>query len=290
MLLGLGGCADDLLPGETVLGAELPVEAEFGEPDSRLGEVLAARDGRLAAAAPGLPGVWVEGAWSEGNGQWVGWRGEELVRVGIREAVIGEESAPELSRGSTFAVSETAVYFATDRELFRQGGGSVAVVGVQALAASETRVVALVCDEGCGLRAWNPELTAEVAAPDLPAGEGGALALDGDGLCAGDPELADTRGAGRVACEDGRDAEGVEGEHLGLAIGAGYAAGVFNKHAVPERGRIVPLAGGEVLVLEGGAVGQPLRVAGGGGWLFVGSPYQPHEGGSTGAVYTVALP
>lgn len=286
----LGGCADDLLPGETVLGVELLVEVEYGEADSRLGQVLAAREGHIAAAAPGLPGVWADGEWSEGNGQWVGWRGEALVRVGVREAVIGEVAAPELSRGSVWASSEGAVYFATDRDLHRQGGGSVEVAGVTALAASDTRVVAMVCASSCQLRAWSVDLAAELAAPALPAGVGGALSLEGDVLCASDPELDLSRGAGRVACEDGREIEGLPGEHLGASIGGGYTAGVFNKHDVPERGRIVPLAGGEVYVVEGGALGQPLRVAGGGGWLFVGSPYQPHEGGSAGAVYLVELP
>jgi hypothetical protein len=286
----LAACAEDLLPGETVLLSELPAEVVYGAEDSRFGEVLAARDGRLAAAAPGLPGVWVEGAWSEGNGQWVGWQGDALVRVGLREAVIGELAAPELSLGARFAATEGAVYFATDRALRRYDGASVEVVGIEALAASPTRVVALVCAEACALRAWDAELGAELATPDLPAGEGGALSLDDDVLCAGDPELDQSKGAGRVECEDGRAVEGIAGDHLGLSIGGGHAAGLFNKHDVPERGRLVPLAGGEVLVVEGGAVSQPLRVAGGEGWLFVGSPFQTHAGGSAGAVFTVALP
>jgi hypothetical protein len=197
-----------------------------------------------------------------------------------------------LIHGDTFATSREAVYWADERGIRRLEGGRVEVEGVVAMAADETRVVAIVCQESCELRAWTPALepAPEPVDPGLVAGEGGALSLEGGVLCSGDPALRDDDGAGRVTCEDGRSAVGAVGDHLGLAIGGGYAAGAFNKWVVPGRGRLVPLEGGEVLVVERGAVGQPFRLAGGEGRLFVGAPFAAHEGVATGAVYTVELP
>ncbi len=284
------GCTDDLLPGETVLGAELAVAVEYGEPDSRFGEVLAWREGSLAVAAPGLPAVWLDGEWEPGPALWVGWQGEELVRVGVQEADVAGVDISTVARGDWFAASSSSLYFATDTQLHRFDGASVEVAGIVALAASDSRVAAIVCGESCAVQTWDADLAASLPAPALPAGLGGALTLEGDLLCSGDPDLATDDAPGRVACEDGREVEGAVGDHLGGAIGGGYAAGSFNKWVVPPRGRLVPLDGGEVLVVERGAVGQPFRLAGGDGVLIVGAPYQPHEGRSTGAVVTVPLP
>lgn len=140
----------------------------------------------------------------------------------------------------------------------------------------------------CAIRVLNlsrPPEEAEVV--DLPAVSDGALAWDNDSLCASDPQLDLDEGAGFVVCTDGRRVEGLPGDHLGLAMGGGFAIGTFNKWIVPARTRIVPLNDGAVLAIEYGAEGQPNTIAGDDNVLVVGAPYEMHAGGNAGAVHLV---
>jgi hypothetical protein len=104
----------------------------------------------------------------------------------------------------------------------------------------------------------------------------------------GDPRWDEPEAGGTVYAEDGREIEGLPGDHLGAAIGGGYTAGTFNKWVVPARGRVVPLDGGIVFDLEVGAEIQPILV-GGGDPLVVGAPYHPADGVPAGAVVVVPL-
>lgn len=290
------GCTDDLLPGESVVGTDIAAEVTYGEPDDRLGDSLAWNGSVMAAAAPGRPGVLLGGEVVEGPGAWVGYWGEALVRVGPSGATrdgeaLGESEA--LGRASALAASSVGLYYASATAVHRYGGERVAVAGVIALAADETRVVALVCEPAvdCVVEAFTPELVP--AGPVLVAGErlvGGAdgiLALEAGVVCVGDPELDRDDAGGRVRCEDGRELVGGQGDHVGRGIAAGYAAGVFNRWMVPPRARVWPIDGGEVLVVEVGAEGQVLTLAGDADTLFIGAPFHPRGGQPSGAVFTV---
>ncbi|MFZ5476333.1 MAG: hypothetical protein ACOZNI_06105, partial [Myxococcota bacterium] len=130
-------------------------------------------------------------------------------------------------------------------------------------------------------------LTGEPLDIDLAAGEGGDVG-EWDGVAwAGDPQLDDDDGAGRVCSEAGDCVEGLAGDHLGAAIGGGFAAGSFNKWIVPARARVVPLHGGIVYAMEEGAEIQPLTLDGDDATLIVGAPYHPAHGEPSGVVVEV---
>jgi hypothetical protein len=109
-----------------------------------------------------------------------------------------------------------------------------------------------------------------------------------DGVAwAGDPEEEIPDGGGSVCAEDGRCVHGLVGDHLGAAIGGGFAAGAFNKWVVPARGRVVPLGAGTTYAIERGGENQPLAVAGDGDTLVVGHGQYPAGESPGGAVVTL---
>lgn len=290
VLAWLSGCGDDLLPGELVLGVEVPATVTYGDAESRFGAALAWNGVALAVAAPGAGEVTVGADTSGGPANLVAWVGTELVRVGAGAATVGEADAPELAGAAAIVAFDDALYFGDDSGVGRLGGWRVSLPGVRAVAADDERVLVLACAETCQVAALSTDSGAPLELEEaLGGGEGGAVSLAAGLACAGDPDLDDPDGAGRVSCEGGLQVEGAPGEHLGQAIGAGYAAGTFDKWIVPPRARIVPLAGGGIFVLESGAENQPLVLAGDEGHLFVGDPFHPHAGLPSGAVFAVEL-
>ncbi len=294
--MALGACGDDLLPGEVVLGAERSATFVYGEPGDRLGEAVAWDGTAPASAAPGRPALWRDG-WSDGPSAWVGFWGAHEVRVGpgaawLDGAAVDEAWVPKLVQAEARAASALGVFTLADGVLHRvDTAQSVDVPDATALAADTERVVVLTCadSEPCGVAAFDGDLQplGAPAAPDgslLLGGSGGAVALDEGVVCVGDPRLDLDEGAGEVRCEDGRGAVGEPGDHLGTTLAAGHAAGTFNRRLLPPRARIVPLDGGEVLVLDVGAEGQPLYLAGDAGTVVVGAPYHPHGGAPAGAL------
>ncbi len=297
MALFLMGCTEDLLPGESVVGAEVLAEVTYGEPDDRLGETLTWNGSVLAAAAPGGPAVLVDGERLEGPGAWVGYWGERLVRIGPAGATADGEplgKLEELAGAVALAASSVSLYYAGRTHIRGYDGWAIPVSGVEALAADDERVVALVCepDGACVVEAFDPDLSP--LGPVLGDGEpltGGAdgvVVIEDGVVCVGDPELQLDDAGGRVSCEDGRELRGAQGDHVGRGIAAGYAAGVFNRSVVPPRARIWPLDGGEVLVVEVGAEGQVLTLVGDADTLFIGAPFHPRGGQPSGAVFTVS--
>lgn len=293
------GCGDDLLSAESVLGVDVPVEATYGGETSELGSSVAWSGSSWAAAAPGAGEVWVDGEVTAtgdappASAAFVGWMGEALVRAGPGGAVVNGEVLPELS-GSVFAVSSYGLFAWSEGTLTLNGGGSAPVAGVQGLTTDTAQVLALVCSGACEPMGWVLMESLDLVPlfgfgeAEGAGGPGGAIAIDFGAVCVGNPRLDDPDGAGSVTCSDGRHIEGEPGDHLGIAIGGGYAAGTFNKWVVPPRARILPLDGGEVLVLEEGAENQPIALAGDESTLIIGAPFHPRDGMPSGAVFVVS--
>lgn len=290
-------CSSDLVPGESILGVDRPVDVVYGGEQSELGSSVAWNGSSWAAAAPGAGEVWVDGeATATGDAPpasaaFVGWMGESLVRAGPGGVVLEGEWLAGMG-GTVFATSELGVFAWEAGELATSGGLVVAVAAVQALGADDEHVVALACDGACQPTGWlvGAQFYTMGGWEDLliAGGSGGAIAFDQGAVCVGDPQLDDPDGAGSVTCDDGRFIQGEPGDHLGSAIGGGYAAGTFNKWVVPPRVRVAPLDGGEVFVLEEGAENQPIALAGDESTLIIGAPFHPHAGMPSGAVFTVS--
>ena len=286
------GCSADLLPDESVLGVDVPANVVVGEAGSEFGASVAWNGTSWAAAAPGAGEVWVDGEVAEGDSlfAWVGWWGDQLARGGQAGVVVEGLDLPPLP-GVLFAASPAGVFSWSDDQLRGWEGASAVLSGVVALGTDETGVAALVCEAECSVLSASLDLVeAQVAlfsGASVAGGLGGAVAFDNAAICVGDPELDVPDGAGSVSCTDGRFIEGEPGDHLGQAIGGGFTAGTFNKWIVPPRARLVPLSGGEVLVLEVGAENQPIRLSGDLTALIVGSPFHPHDGLPAGAVFVV---
>lgn len=260
-----------------MIGADVAAEWTYGEGGDRLGESVALGPG-VAIAAPGAETAWVDGVASAGPASWIGWWGDRFVRIGVDgEVYVDDVAAGEVPNAKVWAVGDAGIVWASKSAMGLLDGWEVEVNGVGALAVG-TRVVARV---GAAVRAWDLDGT-EVPI-ELDAGDGGAVAEWEGVVWAGDPADTIADGAGRVCAEDGRCVDGEPGDHLGRAIGGGYAVGEFNKWIVPARARVVPLDGGQVYAMEVGAEVQPLAVAGDGTRVVVGAPYYPVDGEPAGA-------
>lgn len=286
--LGLVACAAPLLPGEEVVGVDRVATFTFGAAGSRLGASVAARADAWLASAPGAGTTWKDGVETDVPSAWVGWWGIREVRVDAT----GEASVDGVPRWSVadaeaWAAGPDGVAVATAAGIrVLEPARDLPVRGARALAWGEGRLLALVCDDTCGGYAW--DLDGNALGRFADGGEGGAVG-EWDGVAwAGAPAWDDPEAPGRVCAEDGTCREGLPGDHLGAAIGGGFAAGTFNKWVVPARARLVPLGGGDTLVIEEGAELQPLHLAGEpDGPLVVGAPYMAAGGQPAGAVVEV---
>jgi hypothetical protein len=283
----LGGCTASLLPGERVLGVDLPVEVSPGSPGDLLGAAVAGYGDDWLAAAPGADATWRTGVREPGSSAWVGWWGDAAVRVDLAGGVFVEDALQfEVTGAVAWAAGPHGVLVATGAGIeVLDTALSIPVRGVQSVAWGADRILAVVCQEVCEGRAWARDGAA--LGPFAPAGHGGAVAEWEGTAWAGAPAWDRDEGEGEACSEDGRCVRGLPGDHLGAAIGGGYVTGTFNRWIVPPRARIVSLGGGETLVLETGAEGQPLSL-GGGAPLLIGAPYMPARGAPAGAVLVVS--
>ena len=273
------GCFVPLVD-ERVIGVDVPAVERFGGPDSRLGAQVAAHDESWAAAGMGcaiVDGVAVEGL------VYAGWWDDALVTADAAgQWWIDGVSQPPVVGARRWAAGAAGVAVWDGATVWFPDGSAVERDAVQALAVGVGAVHLLDCSDGCSASSW----VGGVPVATWAAGAGGAIdEWDGEAW-AGDPEPDD--GAGRVCTADGRCVIGEPGDHLGLAVGGGYAGGTFNKWIVPGRARFVPLGDGPVYALEVGAENQPHALAGDEGTLVFGAPYYPHGGGPTGMVAVVA--
>ncbi len=291
--LALLGCTDPLVV-ERIIGVDIASVVYEGTENARLGASVA-YDGRVAATAPGVGCVELDGEGIPGPSQWVGFVDGEVARAGDGELWLGE-ARHDAGTARAFAAGDTAVFLGGTAGVWTVPGGPVdiAVAAVEALAVDGSRLATRSRDAGaggCRVVLWSlAETTPSGEEVSIPCSADGALAFVDGALCAGDPELADDVGTGTVGCDDGRAFRGEPGDHLGRAIGGGYAAGSFNKWLVPGLARLVPLRGGPLLALEEGAENQPHALAGDAGTLVVGAPYYAAGSLPTGAVFVVALP
>ncbi|MSP55998.1 MAG: hypothetical protein EXR69_10400 [Myxococcales bacterium] len=294
-MLFLLACAADLLPGEVVVGADVPADVWHGAPGERFGASIAGIGQAILAAAPGVPAL----KELEAGGTladvglpavWVGLGAGGVYAAGIDGTVWVEGIERFRVPGAIgFAVGDDGVVVGT-REGWElpESGVRLALAHVSAVGVGVGRVLGVVCDPECAGRAW--DLQGNALAIELPAGEGGAIAEWAGTAWAGDPQNDVPDGAGRVCNEMGDCIEGYVGDHLGRAFGGGYAVGTFNKWVVPARARFVPLGGGDVLALESGAEDQPLAAAGDDATVWLGAPYYEADGEQGGAVFGVQRP
>jgi hypothetical protein len=286
----LAGCADDLLPGESILGVDVPAVFTTGGARDQLGAEVAWSGDSWLATAPGAGQVWRDGVATDAPAADAGFWGQHVVTVSREGEVFvdGEPAGAAEGAPAAVAIGAPGVAVATaDAIALRDPEGLRAEVridlrGVTSLAWGEERLLGLVCDPTCEGRVWSRE--GEDLGGFADGGEGGAVGEWHGRAWVGDPQLTDPDGAGLVRSEDGDVVAGAVGDHLGAAIGAGRAAGTFNKWVVPARARLVPLEGGEVLSMEIGAENQPIRLAGDDDVLVVGAPFYPANGHPSGAV------
>lgn len=289
----LAACGGDLLPGEAVLGEEVPAVVLSGEAGSRYGAALAV--GRRASgeraigiAAPDAGRVEVrgddgallwqaEGGWGLGVG--LAWLDGAPVGLSPGEGIVRfDPEGPVLLR---------AVPAARDLAVCPDGSLLVVTRADEAVACGpDGRTLELRCadDGACEVR-----LDGAVVGPALP---GGDVGFDGEVACWGVLDLDDEAGPGEVRCEDGRAVAGIAGEHLGVALGQGWAAGTFTKWEVPARGRAVPLGGltpdgQQAWIVDRAAEATALAVEAGEGLVLVGVPGYLGRSAGEGRVYVV---
>ncbi len=282
--LALLACTDQLV-SELIVGVDVAADTTVGGPNDRLGASVALHD-VVAVAAPGKGTVIEGGIATDGPSSWVGYVDGQLARGGADALWIGEEEFP-VTGARAYAVGTNEVFVATAGTLYSYPSATVFFEGkITGVAVVDGRpVVRLDTAQGCVIRALDT-----ATEYDLPCAAEGALAVENGALCAGDPQVDDDEGAGVVGCDDGATWVGERGDHLGRAIGGGYAMGSFNKWLVPARARAVPLGDGPVLALELGAENQPHALAGDGESLVIGAPYYPASGMPSGAAFVVRLP
>lgn len=290
LLLWLGGCAADLLPGESVLGDEVPAVIVEGTAGSQLGAAVAIgwdADGErsILVAAPGAgevralnargrtewthegePGLGTRVGWADGV-PWAWSPGLGILRLD------GQPPASDWSLPGATAVDVCAD--GTPRSV--TGRGEDVVCGDELEA--RTTCQGAQCDV--------ERITAEGVSRVGTTSAGSALAIVDGELCWGDARLGKETAPGGIQCESDQSRRGLDGDHLGLSIGGARTAGVFNRHITPPRARIVPLDGGEVWVVDRAAEGSRIHLAGSAGLTVVGVPGFGAQQAEEGRVYII---
>ena len=264
------GCKD-LTPGEEVLGDE--VAAFVVQGPEGFGKAVALHGGRLLASNPLQLGDW--------RGSMKGLDSSEVRRIGLTDdgPWVWHREGAEILWGEHLDQSSTVGEITSiDR---CPDGTFVSTVGVgESVACSQYGVLRTRCEaDRCEVQIDDGPVLDEVS-------PGGAVAWLDDRACWGDPRLEDERAAGRVACDDGLERIGMDGDHLGLSIGGGRAAGRFNRHIVPPRLRIVPLGEGTVWLVDRAAENSRVSLSMDGQHTAVGVP-SFRQGPASGRIYVV---
>lgn len=279
-LLPLAACAADLLPGERVLGDEIPAVVIDGTPRAELGASVALGPGGLLAGAPGDGTVHLHDL--DGHERWV----VELGPGGGRR-VWWWDGAPwawQIGRGIWRLDGEpvlawelpgaTAVDLCPDgRPLTAEGPGE-----------------AVACGEAGELRTTCEGSVCAVTLDGILLGEGSpgsAVAFTGDEPWWGDARLDRGEAAGSVTSASGEPVEGLAGDHVGVSIAGERAGGVFNPRQVPARARVVSLSGGEAWAVDRAAEGSRIALARDGDLWAVGVPGFQTTEPRVGRVYLV---
>ncbi len=298
-MLWLLACTADLLPGEVIVGVDVPATRWDGAANERFGAVVAGDVNGGYAAAPGVP---VERALLSGGvvddgvtASWVGVGGGHVYASSADGTWwLDGVAQPPVADAVAWAASDTGLVVATKEGwTMPLAGVSVAQRGITSMEIGDRGVLAVVCTPDCEVDAWAVDGVG--MGIRLTVGVGGAVGEWAGMGWAGDPQDDVDDGAGKVCNEIGNCIFGQTGDHLGRTIGGGFAAGTFNKWIVPARARFVPLMFGEsgagtVLSLESGAENQALAVAGDDEAVYLGAPYYEEDGQPGGAVFAVARP
>jgi len=288
----IGGCAADLLPGEWAVPGEVPARVWTGEPESAFGTAIAVQGERVLVASPGQPlsEILGEGAvdrpavavWFDGERGLAG-----LLDLGVVE-VPGGSLVASIPGARVYAGEEGFWVAATPEVVLASDGRSWSLPDTRALAVGGGRILAMACAGECAAYDLGEPGAAEGEAAALGrSAEGGQVALWEGEAWWSDPELALDDGAGVVWSESGAEVRGLAGDHLGRAIGGGYAVGALNPKQVPARARVLPLGGGDALALDRSAETRPLALAGDDGTLLIGVPAWPEREPLVGAVFAI---
>ncbi len=282
----LSGCAllpDALLLDELVLGEEIQAAEVEGAALSALGAAVAVEGERALIGAPGSGEVLLVDA--DGEEVWRIWGGAGLgQRVWLAD---GQGYAWKVGEG-IFAVGPA--------------GASLILSAPQAAAIDRCPDGTWWSSSGIGDAVRCTEegllwLRCEQAECAVQQGEDGAVlgqtsagsAVDWiEGVaCWGDARLEDDPSPGAVQCADGRTWEGLDGDHLGAAMGGGWSAGVFNKWQVPARARLVRLDDGRIWTVDRAAERSRIAVDSSSALVAVGVPGWSSREASEGRVFLV---
>lgn len=282
------GCTAPLVPGELVIGEDIPAEFRYGTENSRLGDQVVLGPNGLLASASGEAEVYWDEEPVGGPFKWLGWWGLRRVQANDSELWVDGQLWTTLEGIQALAAGEGGVFAATRQRLFAlDQNWSLPVAGVRRLAVGQERLLAVVCAPGCVGKAWT--FSGEELGEVVPAGEGGDITEWQGVAWAGAPGWKEDLAPGKVCSEQGICIEGVAGDHLGAAIAGGYSLGMYNKEITPPRQRVIPLYGGPILSLEQGLELHRVDLTGDGESLVVGVPFMPHAGATTGAVVWIVL-
>lgn len=171
-----------------------------------------------------------------------------------------------------------------DLEGFVVASQGALIRGAEATELSGVRRLRVQGDQLLLLRCQGPECWVEQDGLTLgTAEEDSALGFTERGAIWGVPGSDALGAAGELRSPEGRELEGLEGEHLGRALCGDFAAGVHNLLSVPNQSRVRSLTGGMELAIESGreggamilacqadslAVAQPTWLEGGRVWVF----------------------
>jgi len=266
------GC-QDLTPGEWVLGDEIAAIVMTGQ--AGYGRSVAVQDERILVGDALHMGSWTDGLTRIGGAKArrVGFVGTEpWVWLSSQTVAWGEELQETMGVGVATSVDRCP------------DGTFVLTDGVgESVACSTQGVLRTRCtDERCVVQIDGGPILDEVS-------PGGAVAWQDGRACWGDPQLANEEATGRVACDDGLEQFGLIGDHLGLSIGGGRAAGRFNRHIIPPRLRIVPLGEGPVWLVDRAAENSRVSLSSDEHHTAVGVPAF-RQGPTSGRIYLVERP
>jgi len=271
LALAVFACGD-LTPGERVLGDEVRAKAFDGA--EGFGASVAVDGTRLSVANSLQSGSWADGLESLDHG-----RARRVGEVdGLHWAWLENDTVIDLLDGAVI----DRVDGATAVDVCPDGTVSWVDEGGEAVACGPLGSIWTECDGGACTVNRDEGVIATVS-------PGGALAWVQEQACWGDPMLEAEEARGAVRCEDGTELLGMKGDHLGLSIGGGRAAGRFNRHIVPPRLRIQDLNGGEVWLVDRAAENSRVSLDGAAGVVAVGVA-RFREGPTTGRVFVVEQP
>ena len=235
-------------------------------------------DGELAVAGDGAL-HWSGQSWPM-EGVVSVWAGPSGPQLALRDGVLDVVLDQQLYSGVVLAAHGDAKGFvvASRGELIHEAGVQQ-IPGVQRIWVQEDQALLLRCSDS---RCWT-ELDGVELGPAEPKSALGFF--EGEPVW-GEPEAEREHAAGSIRDSQGPRVAGLEGEHLGQALCAGFGAGEHNLTTLPNQSRVRSLSGGVEVAIESGREAAPMTLACDGERLAIGQPTW-HEGGR---VWVLELP